>query len=390
MQAKVRNKHEIKTITEKKTIAANIIDAMIKHSSFLIIGHENPDTDCVSAMAGFALLLKKISASKAGPKEAYLYLAVGVQEQFNYLLAICKYNGIKIIYGDSEIPADIDAIATMDTAKPSMLAVNESIGALLDNKDIRKIEVDHHLEGDAAYIGDEGYALVSEASSACELLGYLAYKLSRRPEFKDIDFSSRNIVLVLLTGIVGDSRMGRYLKSNKERWYYKHFSKMFDHLLVEKTYKGSNNLASMEAVFEAVQRFSVGEKKCFDFFHENKKTEGPLGYVFLDKAQSDELFERYHRDDIVFVARTLTDSLVDESGKYGAVAYIEADNIQFRIRRNAKIITTDLRQMLKKLDIKNGGGHPGAIAFKIPLEGITDVKAFYADFVKRIVGCWGE
>jgi nanoRNase/pAp phosphatase (c-di-AMP/oligoRNAs hydrolase) len=383
---KTKQKKELKTIAEKKRIAEAIIDEIIRLNSFVMIGHKNPDTDCIAALASFALLLRKMG------KEATLCFAGPVEEQFNYLLAICKYNGASIIYGENPLPADIDALVVLDTPKPEMLAAPKALMAMLDNPKIRKIEVDHHLEGDAVYIGDSGFSLVSEASSTCEHLGYIAYKMSHRPGLEKIDFYTRNLVLALLTGIVGDSHMGRYLKSDKEKMYYRLFSETFDKMLIEKTHKGSGNLASMSAVFDAINHFSVREKKCYSAFMTRRHGEPPIYYACLDQDESKAFFSEYGSDMLVEVARAVTDALANDSGKIGISAYYdESDRIQGRIRRNAAAAADrstpglDLRQVLQDLRLTNGGGHPGAVAFHVPASEVPHINAFCKELSEKIM-----
>jgi nanoRNase/pAp phosphatase (c-di-AMP/oligoRNAs hydrolase) len=378
-------KKEIRTIAEKNRYVKNIIDEADRLDSFLLIGHKDPDTDCIASLAAFSLILRKLD------KEAAIYLPAPVMEQFNYLLAICKYNGVSVIYGKDPAPEDIEAVVIVDTPKPEMIARNAAIDRLLADPNVRKIELDHHLEADAAYAGDPGYSLVSEASSTCELIGYLCFKFSRQKErFPGIDFFSRNIALAVLTGIVGDSHMGKYLKSAKERWYYSVFSQAFDKLLVEKTRKNSTNMASMEAIFDTIQRFSVREKACFDRIIKQQQKSKFISYVALGQEESAELFAAYGAELVVNVSKAAADTLAEETEKLGLVAYYDdkaiSDFVQFRLRRSAKFTTLDLRTVLKTIGITNGGGHPGAIGFRTPKGKVPDIHAFTAELTGNIEG----
>ncbi|MDR3144712.1 MAG: phosphoesterase, partial [Treponema sp.] len=284
---------------------------------------------------------------------------------------------------------DISGVVVLDTPKPEMIAMNKAIAGLLKNPGIRKIEIDHHLQSDAEYSGDPGYCLVSEASSTCELIGYLTVKLSRQAgQSGEVDFFSRNIALAILTGIVGDSRMGKYLKSNKERFYYKIFSAMFDKLLVEKTLKNSRNISSMQAIFDTIERFSVQEKKCFDGIIKRRQKAGAVFYVALGKDESADLFGQYGTELIINVSKAAADTLAEESGKLGLVVYYDpesrSDFIQFRLRRSSKYKTLDLQVVLTSLGISNGGGHPGAIGFRVKQSEVADTNAYVNDLVAKI------
>jgi nanoRNase/pAp phosphatase (c-di-AMP/oligoRNAs hydrolase) len=218
------NKHSIETIHERNRIIDNIINALQTKESFLILGHKNPDEDCIAAMVAFALVVSKFS------KKAYVYLGSNIHEHFQYLLNICSHNAISCS-GDSALAgAPIDAIVLCDTPKPSMIDATDVITPLLENSGILKIEIDHHLGADSLYFADEAYSLVTDANSASELVGLLALKLAKRSDllqqYNIQNPLSRNIVLAVLTGIIGDTNMGQFIKSKRQRRYYDIFSNL--------------------------------------------------------------------------------------------------------------------------------------------------------------------
>jgi nanoRNase/pAp phosphatase (c-di-AMP/oligoRNAs hydrolase) len=59
-----------------------------------------------------------------------------------------------------------------------------------------------------------------------------------------------------------------------------------------------------------------------------------------------------------------------------------SDLIQFRVRRSLSYRSLDLREVLPELDVENGGGHEGAIGFRVEKSTVDDFQAF----VKRTVG----
>ena len=378
-----RNKVEIGTIAEKNRIINRIRDAILERDHILLLGHKDPDTDCIASLVAFALLLGKFH------KEITIYLAGPVMAQFSYLLAICKYNGISIAYGNLPDVKSYTTIVILDTPKPDMIALNDDITALMTDTNVCKIEIDHHLEGDASCTGDEKYCLISEASSTCELIGYILLKFSKQQDvFKNIDFFTRNLALAIITGIVGDSKMGKYLKTRKERFYYRIFTEIFDKLLEEKTLKNSKNLSSMEAVFDVIQNFSVQEKKCFDGIIQQKNTEKSIHYVFINEEQSIELFNNYSMELIVNVSKAVADTLAEDCSKLGLVVYYDdpsiSDFIQFRLRRSARYTNVDLRTVLLKMQIENGGGHPGAVGFRVKKDTVKDIANYTKDIVNQI------
>jgi nanoRNase/pAp phosphatase (c-di-AMP/oligoRNAs hydrolase) len=84
-------------------------------------------------------------------------------------------------------------------------------------------------------------------------------------------------------------------------------------------------------------------------------------------------------DTIVSVARGVADDLAEESGHVSLVVFYDAlevsDLIQFRCRRSRSYQALDLRGFLEALEIENGGGHAGAIGFRVPRDQVSDFDA---------------
>jgi nanoRNase/pAp phosphatase (c-di-AMP/oligoRNAs hydrolase) len=256
---------------------------------------------------------------------------------------------------------------------------------------IIKIEFDHHLGSDSAYCGDREYSLVTEASSSCELVGLLACKLWNRKDLMDhfqIDrIYSRNFILAVLTGIIGDSKMGKYLKSNREKWFYNLFSSMFDELLSKETYEGSSNLSSMQEVYREIFKLTSEEEKCYEYFMERRKGTDSVGSVILSEAESNHLVSSFDQETIVNIARTVADHLAEKSGFVSLVGYYDnpesSDFIQFRMRRSQDYTELDLRTVISELKIENGGGHEGAVGFRIEKDNVPDIYTYATKVIQE-------
>ena len=211
-----------RTIKEKNDTIANVIAAITRRHRFLLLGHQSPDDDCIASMVSFALLLRLFT------RQAAIYFGAEPHEHFHYLLDICRFNGIRILLPGNPLPAGIEAIVACDTPKPAMIEASEPVRELIGRPDVLRIEIDHHFGADSGFFGDPGYRLVAEASASCELIGHLLMKLQHRHDllerFQVADLFPRNLVLAILTGIIGDSQMGKYLKTRRERRYYEVFS----------------------------------------------------------------------------------------------------------------------------------------------------------------------
>jgi nanoRNase/pAp phosphatase (c-di-AMP/oligoRNAs hydrolase) len=378
-------KKTIFSIWEKNRIIDNIIEAMVSRNHFLLLGHENPDEDCISSMVAFSLLLGKLC------KDVSICLGGPVQEHFQYLLNICTFNSIGLLKSCDVDWADYDTFIICDTPKQEMVVCNSSIWPGQEDNTRLHIEIDHHIGADSEYIGDEGYCLVTEATSSCELVGHLAFKLSHREDilsqYHIKNVFSRNIVLAILTGIISDSQMGKYLKSNREKRYYSIFSTLFNNLLARETVK-ETNFSNMEEVFSELRRNTSAERQCFDYILKKKEFSSSIGYVVLDRVDMDYLLSAYDLETVVSASRNVANILAEESGRMSLIVYPEntdhAELVQFRMRRSSTYKMFDLRRVLDLFSIKNGGGHEGAIGFRISRMEIGDIPSFVLSLITGI------
>ncbi len=378
-------KTKISTIKEKNRITNNIIDAMLMRKSFLICGHQYPDEDCISSMIAFAILLTKFE------KIPQVYIDGYVPETMNYLLDICKYNSIKLINKSSRLQKNIDTIIICDTPKPDNLDINSKIKKLFKTPDVIKIELDHHLGADSDYIGDKDYQLVTEASSTCELIGFLTLKLRNR---KDVlksylisDPFSRNLVLAITTGIVGDTNMGQYLKSRREKKYYKIFTNTYNDMLMKSTVKESF-FHRIEDISNELQKLSMQEETCHGYIINKIKKTDSIGYINLNHNDMKYLYGKFDSEVVVSVVRHIANEVAEEAGKLSIISYydnFETSNLlQFKVRRSHKYKKFDLRDLLEMFSITNGGGHEGAIGFRFPENEIENVNKFVKNLINKL------
>ena len=379
-------KSAIKSIKQRNRIVQNILTAITERDHFLVTGHKNPDEDCISSMIAISILINKFG------KAVYLVIPDKINENYQYLLNICRYNAIEII-SNTTPPASISTVLIMDTPKPSMREEYPGSQDLFRDNKILKIEIDHHLGADSEYSGDHGYCLVDEASSACELVGLMGFKLSRQQELLDSfaieELLTRNFILAVLTGIIGDSKMGQYLKTRKERWFYELFSSMFNKLLARKTRKDSTNFSTMDEVFQSLQQLSHEEDNCFREMITHKiEVSDKIGAILIPLASMIKMRKKYDHETIVTVARYTADHLAEKSRYLGLVGYFDDNKdsnlVQFRLRRSHDYSKLDLRNILERLKIENGGGHPGAIGFRLPQDSIPDPAAYISSVIQKL------
>lgn len=370
-------KCDIESLARKNRIVTNVINAFVTRRSFLIVGHENPDEDCVASMVAIGLLLSKLS------KPVVLCTAAEIPGHFRYLLEICRFNSIAVNSSPDAIEVPIDTLIICDTAKPSMVELGPASPNVLNDPEVLKIEIDHHLDTDSRYSGDPEHCLVASASSAAELVGYIGCKLSaRRDIIQQYDIEevfTRNMVLAILTGIVGDTQMGKFIKTRKERRFYNIFSGMFNRLLSQKTTK-QTNFYNMEQVYAELRSLSATQEELYTELLERHRRSNSIAYVALDARDSQGVYSRFDIDTVVSVARATADELAEISGKLSLVAYYDhvnlSDLVQFRMRRSHQFRGFDLRALLTDLKLTNGGGHKGAIGFRLPKAQIEDFDGY--------------
>ncbi|MFW6368121.1 MAG: DHH family phosphoesterase [Spirochaetota bacterium] len=376
-------KQRIPTIAERNRIIERIITALDQRSGFLVVGHTNPDEDCLSSMVGFALIAKKFA------KTVSVLLEGPVHDNFDYLLRICRYNSIEIAYSLSE-DLEYDTIVVCDTAKPALLAKCDGLLEAIHDPQSLTIEIDHHLETDSEYHADRKYALVDQATSSCELVGVLGYKLAVHDTFvadRQIpEIFTRNVVLSILTGVVGDTQMGKFVQNRKERRMYNAFTQIFGAMLFEKTSEQSSNVASINQLFQELKKLSKQEEECFDAVYRKRRSSSLVSYVVMDQAEYDELLRSYGEESVSTVLRTIADSLAEDSGYVSLVAYSatgeKAGVLQCRARRSKHYKGLDLRSVLEKFNVQNGGGHAGAIGFRFT---IAELPCPPDEYVKKLV-----
>ncbi len=381
-----RSKHAFTSIAESNRIFNRILAVLRERESFLLLGHELPDEDCISSLVAMALLIRKFG------KEVTIYIRAQVAEQLSYLMEICLYNKIPVFYGEVYNESKPDIIFILDTPKPDMIATNADINVFLLDPGITKIEFDHHLSADAAYSGTEGYCYVNRASSTCEMIGLFCCKMaSRKNQLDDLNIHelfSRNIVLAMLTGMIGDSKFGLTLKTQRDLFFYNLLANKFAEILHLTAHKNSTNYASMTQIFKSIQSLSVEEKDLYQILIDRARYTDRTGIVVLDAEESQNCLTHLDYSIFVKVIKSVTDFLSEKSGTFGLTAYYDmpeiSDLIQFRIRTSRDITGIDLRTILLDFSITDGGGHPGAIGFRIPKNEVGNLAEYIQTLLDKV------
>ena len=382
----VRPKKAFASIAERTRTFDRILALIEEKRTILLVGHELPDEDCISSLVAMSILISKFG------KNVSVYIRDQVPAQLSFLMSICAYNKIPVLLGPTYEGPKPDAVFVLDTPKPDMIAGNQDITSFIADPEIPVVEFDHHLSADAALSGTEGLCLVTRATSTCELIALFCVKLANKPEvlarYGITELFSRNLVLSLLTGIIGDTRFGLTIKTNREQFFYKLFSNFLSAILMKSHRKNSKNYSSMTDISNSIQSLSVEERDIYQMLLDHARYAGRTGYVVLDPEESLNILARVDYTVFVKVIKSVTDFLSEQSGTIGMTVYYDmpevSDLIQFRIRASRNITGIELRSILLDFDIADGGGHPGAVGFRLKKNDVADLHGYVKKLLDKI------
>ncbi|OQX29943.1 MAG: hypothetical protein B0D92_01040 [Spirochaeta sp. LUC14_002_19_P3] len=377
-------KVSIKNTKERNIIIDNIINTLVERNSFLLNGHKNPDEDCIASMAAFALLCCKFS------RQVSIVIDSSCREKHAHLLDICRQYPIKIIESPEQLGNNYDTVAVFDTPKLTMLEYKDHIKAIMQKENVKVLEVDHHLEADGTYIGDENYRLVDNVSSSSELVGHIAMKLSKKKHFLEqygiANIFCQDFLLAVLIGILSDTQHGKFMNTEREKRHLKYFRELFDK---SRSSKAIEHTGSRKAAIKAIEYgmaiLTEQEEACYHYILQYKKFNSKISWIAMNEQESDSLAEQFGTTIIPDVARYAANILAEESNYVSLIAYYdkkpEGELIQLRMRRSKNYRVLDLRKIIEYFQIKNGGGHEGAIGFRLPSSSLKNFDEFINDIV---------
>ncbi|MGP1438477.1 MAG: DHH family phosphoesterase [Treponema sp.] len=374
------------TISQKNRTIRNILNLIMHSSHILLLGHSYSDEDCVSSMLALALLLRKFD------KCVTIYVKDHFPPSLSFFKNICEYNEIELAIKSTDDIIKPDAIFILDTPKPDMLALDDKILDFFLQKSIPKVEIDHHFSKDARHTGDAPYRLTLHASSSCEIIATICYKLSKQKivlEKNGIgELYSRNIVLTILTGMIGDAKFGNYLSSRRDRAFFKYFLNKLGSILRESHYINSGNISSTDEILHLLEEVSEKEKLLYNLVSKKVKKQDSIGLLILNEEDSLNLQKSADDfQDFIAIVRRITGELSDSPNTASISCFYYPKSIsnfvEFRVRAGEIIKGIDFRQVIEDMKVPegNGGGHPGAICFKVEKRMIANIN----DYTKKLM-----
>ena len=201
-------------MNEKKPLDGNIwrdnlrdaLDVIESSESFLFSGDIDPDS--VGSMLSLSLYLKQLD------KKVFLILPEYLGENLDFFEKIILYNSIRILRNQEEVEAVKDEIETVifcDTANTKLVPFYPFISESILSKKPKVIEIDHHFGADSEELTDYGIKLFRNANANTEIIGTILETLyNEHPEGPN-PLSQRNIILGLITGMLGDTVGGKVI-----------------------------------------------------------------------------------------------------------------------------------------------------------------------------------
>jgi nanoRNase/pAp phosphatase (c-di-AMP/oligoRNAs hydrolase) len=350
--------------------------------NFLFCGDIDPDSVC--SMMSLALFLRLMD------KQASIVLATGLSSNLDYLISILNHNSIRILETENQIKSiekSVEAVIVCDTANNKMVPFYSLLVEKFIAKGIQVIEIDHHFGADSEAITTQGIKLFREANATTEIIGELLQNLIKKfPETTD-PFSQRNILIGLITGLLGDTAGGKTvtIKEDFDYWMKELGERLASNTRWRKAREGrpsegeSSKFQTPEKIRDYLDRLSIEQEDYLNAIVSRIDKQDGLGLLNLMSSvyrQIDNVCGSQGFNWFPDILGPLLNRVPEEAGKLGVVFYhgknAEGEDCIFvKLRRAIDYDGFDLREVedsIKKAfgdAYMGGGGHPGAVSFRV-------------------------
>ena len=373
--------------------------------NFLFCGDIDPDS--VGSMVSLALFLRLMD------KQAAVILPNGLNENLSYLTSILNHNSIRILNTEHEIRDlrnSIEVVIVCDTANAKLIPFFTTLQEEFVQKNVQVIEVDHHFGADSKAVTEGGIKLFREANATTEIIGELLQNLAKKfPETTD-PFSQRNILIGLITGLLGDTAGGNAapFKKDFDYWMKKLEGRLAENTRWRKTKNGrsgdskNSKFETPEQIREYLDCLTVQQEEYLAVLMNGIDRQGGLGFLNLMNSAYKEIEDICKPNDsgwFTDILGFLLNHVPEETGKVGVICYngknAEGEDCIFiKLRRSTGYDGFDLRRVEDPIKrafdgyYMGGGGHSGAASFRVASH---DEKEFFlrfqpvADFIKSSI-----
>ena len=377
-------------MAEKKPLDGNIwrenlikaLDVINSSESFMFSGDIDPDS--VGSMLSLSLYLNQLD------KKVFLIFPEFLGENLDFFEKIIEYNSITILRNKEQILAAKDEIETIvfcDTANKKLVPHYSFIAENILVQKPKVIEIDHHFGADSEEIIEYSIKLFRQANANTEIICKLLLTYHEKYHESPNPFDQRNIILCLITGIMGDTVGGKIIpyKQDYDYWMDLLQSRLKN---ITRWREGSNErvldckdskFGDPKQILDYLNRLTAEQEACFNMLNNRAEIKGRIGFLNLLSSNQEEVKNIYEPFDSYWFAdiqNFLLNSVPEKSGCAGMLVF-EGKNADgedcffIKIRRAAKFSGIDLRTTEDKLKnlfgdlYMGGGGHAGAVSFRV-------------------------
>ncbi|MBT5551196.1 MAG: hypothetical protein HOJ79_12055 [Nitrospina sp.] len=367
-----------------ETNLSQAIGVINSSSSFLFSGDIDPDS--VGSMLSLSLYLNQLD------KKVFLIIPDTLGENLDFFEKIILYNSIRILRSQEEVEAVKDEIETVifcDTANTKLVPFYPFISESILSKKPKVIEIDHHFGADSEELTDYGIKLFRNANANTEIIGTILETLyNEHPEGPN-PLSQRNIILGLITGMLGDTVGGKviHFKEDYDQW----MGKLGEQLKEITRWRDADDkrgedcrtdkFGDPKQILDYLNRLTEDQEVCFNLLSSRIEIKGKMGFLNLLPSTYQETkgnCQEFDSDWFVDIMSFLVNAVPEKSGHAGVVIFegknAEGEDCVFiKIRRAVDFSGVDLRTSEDKIKelfgdlYMGGGGHAGAVSFRVHL-----------------------
>ncbi len=373
--------------------------ACLVQSSQTFLFSADIDPDSVGAMLSLALYLRIMQ------KEVYIVISGELGDNLDHLKKMIEYNKIHILRNADEIAGvkdAIDAVIFCDTANTKLVPFFPFIKEHLLSRDIPVIEIDHHFGADSEKLADQALTLYQKTNATTEITGELLKKIHQKNPDLPHPFNQRNIVISILTGILGDTMGGRMVphKQNYVQWVGTLGNKLKRNTRWRKPNgvrpgdDRKTKFGNPQQIQEYLTRLSEEQELCVNTLKKRMVDDGDVGSLNLLNSTYPEVQDYcrpYNSPWFTYILGFLLSQIFDASTTSTKVGFLyfhgknaeDKDCIYIKIRRSAHYSGVDLRttechlRTVFQEKYMGGGGHPDAVSFRVHPH---DENEFLANF----------
>jgi len=389
----------------------NAINIINTSESFLFSGDIDPDS--VGSMLSLSLYLNQLE------KKVFLILPEKLGENLDFFEKIIKYNAITIIRNKDQIQAIKDEVETVifcDTANTKLLPYYSYLSKNILVRKPKVIEIDHHFGADSEELTNYGIKLFRKANANTEIVGKILLAYHEEYRQGPNPFDQRNIILGLITGLLGDTMGGKVIPFKEDYDYWmgilenslKNITRWREFDGERKTDNRNSKFGDPKQILKYLNRLTDEQEAYLNFLNKRVELKEQIGFLNLLPSTQEEVknifknFNSYWFSDIL---NFILNSVPEKTGCAGMVVF-EGKNADgedcffIKLRRAIKFSSIDLRStesILKELfgeQYMGGGGHAGAVSFRIQKmdekEFLTRIEKIFEYFNQRLMPLSGN